>query len=119
MNRLAVPVCGSVISFSLFVLFAQNISAQTTVTPQPGGVKGNTGPAILYNRGGTGDFSLIDDLVRVEFYLLAKEGYIVLATEYRSTGDKGRRDEWGGADVHDVLNLATVASMPCVLLPFV
>jgi hypothetical protein len=95
MNRLAVPVCGSVISFSLFVLFAQNISAQTTVTPQPGGVK------------------------RVEFYLLAKEGYIVLATEYRSTGDKGRRDEWGGADVHDVLNLATVASMPCVLLPFV
>jgi dipeptidyl aminopeptidase/acylaminoacyl peptidase len=66
-------------------------------------------PVILYNRGGTGDFSLVDDLVRVEFYLLAKEGYVVLATEYRSIGDKGRRDEWGGADVHDVLNLTTVA----------
>jgi dipeptidyl aminopeptidase/acylaminoacyl peptidase len=66
-------------------------------------------PAILYNRGGTGNFSLIDDLVRVEFYLLAKEGYVILATEYRSTGDRGRRDEWGGADVNDVLNLFAVA----------
>ena len=75
----------------------------------PKATKATMLPAILYNRGGTGDFSLIDDLVRVEFYLLAKEGYVVLATEYRSIGDKGRRDEWGGADVHDVLNLTAVA----------
>ena len=76
---------------------------------KPKAMKGSMWPAILYNRGGTGNFSLIDDLVRIEFYLLAKEGYVVLATEYRSTGDKGRRDEWGGADVDDVLNLVTVA----------
>jgi dipeptidyl aminopeptidase/acylaminoacyl peptidase len=76
---------------------------------KPKAMKGRMWPVILYNRGGTGDFSLIDDLVRVELYLLAKEGYVVLGTEYRSTGDKGRRDEWGGADVDDVLNLATVA----------
>lgn len=66
-------------------------------------------PVILYNRGGTGDFGLIDDLLRVEFYLLAKEGYVLLATDYRSVGEKGRRDEWGGADVNDVLTLPTVA----------
>jgi dipeptidyl aminopeptidase/acylaminoacyl peptidase len=54
---------------------------------KPKAPKGSMLPAILYNRGGTGNFSLIDDLVRVEFYLLAKEGYVVLATEYRSTGD--------------------------------
>lgn len=66
-------------------------------------------PVILYNRGGTGDFGLIDDMVRVEFYLLAKEGYVVLATDYRSLGEKGRRDEWGGAEVNDVLNLVNVA----------
>jgi len=76
---------------------------------KPKATAGHTWPAILYNRGGTGNFSLIDDLVRVEFYLLAKEGYVVLATEYRWTGEKGRRDEWGGADVDDVLNLVTVA----------
>jgi hypothetical protein len=75
----------------------------------PKATRATTLPAILYNRGGTGDFSLIDDLVRVEFYLLAKEGYVVLATEYRSIGDKGRRDEWGGADVKDLLNLVAVA----------
>jgi hypothetical protein len=74
--------------------------------------KGNQGQYVACRSlqpGGTGDFSLIDDLVRVEFYLLAKEGYVVLATEYRSIGDKGRRDEWGGTDVNDVLNLVAVA----------
>lgn len=76
---------------------------------KPKAMKGTLWPAILYNRGGTGNFSLIDDLVRVEFYLLVNEGYVVLATEYRSTGEQGRRDEWGGADVHDVLNLVAVA----------
>jgi dipeptidyl aminopeptidase/acylaminoacyl peptidase len=76
---------------------------------KPKTTTGRLWPVILYNRGGTGDFGLIEDLVRVEFYLLAKEGYVVLATEYRSTGDKGRRDQWGGADVDDVLNLVSVA----------
>lgn len=76
---------------------------------KPKATRGTILPAILYNRGGTGDFGLIEDFVRVEFYLLAKEGYVVLATEYRSIGDKGRRDAWGGADVHDVLNLTAVA----------
>lgn len=76
---------------------------------KPKTTAGHTWPVIFYNRGGTGNFSLIDDLVRVEFYLLAKEGYVVVATEYRWTGDNGRRDEWGGADVDDVLNLAPVA----------
>jgi dipeptidyl aminopeptidase/acylaminoacyl peptidase len=172
MSRFASIARGFVIAVSLFVLFLQSSSAQTTVTTQSGSVEkkencpalkpygeldkfgkfyfpeavyeeartqtayecqhiwylsdeipvsgylfkpkavaGVMWPVILYNRGGTGNFSLIDDLVRVEFYLLAKEGYVVLATEYRSTGDKGRRDEWGGADVNDVLNLVTVAKV--------
>lgn len=76
---------------------------------KPVDLKNRKWPVILYNRGGSGDFGLIDDLTRVEFYLFAKEGYVVLATDYRSVGDKGRRDAWGGADVDDVLNLVTVA----------
>jgi dipeptidyl aminopeptidase/acylaminoacyl peptidase len=59
---------------------------------KPKTTTGRMWPVILYNRGGTGNFGLIEDFVRVEFYLLAKEGYVVLATEYRSIGDKGRRD---------------------------
>ena len=63
---------------------------------RPKAPEGRQWPVILYNRGGTGDFGLIDDLTRVEFYLLVREG-LVLATEYRSVGDRGRRDDWGGA----------------------
>jgi dipeptidyl aminopeptidase/acylaminoacyl peptidase len=66
-------------------------------------------PVILYARGGTGNFGLISDLERVNLYLLAKEGYVVVATEYRWTGDQGRRDEWGGKDVDDLLNLVPLA----------
>ena len=66
-------------------------------------------PVILYARGGTGNYGLISDLELVNLYLLAKEGYVVIATEYRWTGQQGRRDEWGGKDVDDVLNLVPLA----------
>jgi dipeptidyl aminopeptidase/acylaminoacyl peptidase len=66
-------------------------------------------PIIIYNRGGTGDYGAIDDLLLVEMYLLAREGYVVLASNYRWRGDLARRDEWGGGDLNDVLNLFPLA----------
>ncbi|HUL72103.1 MAG TPA: prolyl oligopeptidase family serine peptidase [Vicinamibacterales bacterium] len=62
-------------------------------------------PAIIYNRGGTGDSGHIDDLTVVEMYLLAKEGFVVVASDYRFHGVLSRRDDWGGLDVDDVLSL--------------
>lgn len=38
-------------------------------------------------------------------YLLAKVGFVVIASDYRFHGPTGKRDEWGGVDVNDVLNL--------------
>lgn len=76
---------------------------------QPKVTNSRTWPAILYCRGGTGDFGVIGDLELVTLYEFAKAGYVVLATDYRRTGDKGKRDEWGGADVNDVLNLVPMA----------
>ena len=76
---------------------------------KPKVVTKNSWPVILYARGGTGNFGLIGDLERVNLYLLAKEGFVVIATEYRWTGDQGRHDEWGGKDVDDVLNLVPLA----------
>ena len=62
-------------------------------------------PVILYARGGTGNFGVINDLNRVELYLLAKEGYVVVATDYRWTGERARQDDWGAQTVNDILNL--------------
>jgi len=75
-------------------------------------------PAIIFNRGGTGDFSRITDdgvapccrehpscLTLVDLYLLAKAGFVVIASDYRFHGPTAMRDEWGGVDVNDVLNV--------------
>lgn len=62
-------------------------------------------PAILYNRGGTGDYGRIDHIAVVETYLLAKSGFVVIASDYRFHGPTSKQDEWGGTDVDDVLNL--------------
>lgn len=75
-------------------------------------------PAIIFNRGGTGDYGRIsnDDaspcsrehsscLTVVDLYLFAKAGFVVIASDYRFHGPTAKRDEWGGADVNDVLNL--------------
>jgi len=64
-----------------------------------------TWPAIIYNRDGTGDAGRLDDLAIVEMYLLAREGFVVVASDYRFHGALARRDDWGGADVEDVLSL--------------
>jgi dipeptidyl aminopeptidase/acylaminoacyl peptidase len=62
-------------------------------------------PAIIYNRGGTGDYGRIDAPLLAELRLLAEQGFVVAASNYRFIGDLARKDEWGGADLEDVLNL--------------
>jgi dipeptidyl aminopeptidase/acylaminoacyl peptidase len=66
---------------------------------------GRRWPAIIYNRGGTGDYGRLDDLTVVDLYLLAKAGFVVIASDYRFRGAAAKRDEWGGADLDDVINL--------------
>ena len=65
-------------------------------------------PAVVYNRGGTGRFGALDSVaVAAVLVPLAARGYVVAASQYRGTDGEGR-DEYGGADVADVLNLLTV-----------
>ncbi len=61
-------------------------------------------PAIIYNRGGTGDFGRIDVLLLAEMRVLAAQGFVVVGSSYRFVGELARRDEWGGADLDDVMN---------------
>lgn len=66
-------------------------------------------PCIIYNRGGSKEFDKIDD--KVLFLRLAKyanAGYIVIASQYSGNDGSEGRDEFGGGDVKDILNLKIV-----------
>jgi len=74
-------------------------------------------PAIIFNRGGNGKLGSITNsgeaccrvntscLDVADLYLFAKAGFVVIASDYRYQGATLKRDEWGGVEVDDVLNL--------------
>ena len=74
-------------------------------------------PAIIFNRGGNGELGRITDnglpcglantscLDFVDLYQFAEAGFVVVASDYRYQGATAKRDEWGGVEVDDVLNL--------------
>lgn len=67
-----------------------------------------TYPVIIYNRGGHEDFGYIDKLNHY-FHRLTKDKYIVFASQLRGSPGSEGRDEFGGEDVSDVLNLIAIA----------
>jgi len=78
---------------------------------------GHRWPAIIFNRGGNGDYGRIGNygvpckqdsdscLYLVDLLMLAQKGFVVIASDYRYHGESAKRDEWGGREVNDVLNL--------------
>ena len=61
-------------------------------------------PLIIWNRGGNHKAGLIDEfLARGMYGEIASWGYVVLASQYR------KNEEFGGADVNDILNLIPLA----------
>ncbi|MDN5213483.1 prolyl oligopeptidase family serine peptidase [Fulvivirgaceae bacterium BMA12] len=66
-------------------------------------------PAVIYNRGGSLDFgSLTSHHASIglgELARLARAGYVVVASQYRGNGGSEGQEEYGGADINDVLNL--------------
>ncbi len=67
-------------------------------------------PVVIFNRGGMGEFGKVNLFTLKErFEYLLSNGYIVLATQYRGNDGSEGRDEYGGEDVYDVLNLVQVA----------
>jgi len=72
-------------------------------------LQGTKLPCIIYNRGGSKEFSKIDK--RILFYLiaeLASWGYIVIASQYSGNDGSEGKDEMGGQDLDDVINLKTI-----------
>lgn len=65
-------------------------------------------PLLIFLRGGNRDFSRVMPWHR--FHRLSAAGFVVLATQYRGVDDGEGVEEYGGADVHDVMNLVPVAA---------
>ena len=61
----------------------------------------NPRPLVLYCRGGNGSFSAIDESLTAMYSYYCDD--IVLATQYRETSPGTGKDEFGGADIQDVL----------------
>lgn len=72
-------------------------------------------PAIIFNRGGNQEFGALS-LFRgnwkypaaYAFGKIAIEGFVVIGSNYRGNGGSEGKEEFGGADVNDILNLIPV-----------
>ena len=66
-------------------------------------------PCVIWNRGGNQDFSAItDDFFLVRAKRMTGWGYVLFASNYRGAPGSEGKDEFGGADVADVLNALRV-----------
>ena len=68
---------------------------------------GDNHPCVIYNRGGNRSFGALNEYKAV--FILAKVaswGYVVAGSQYRGNMGGEGREEFGGSDVNDVLNLA-------------
>ncbi|MBI3134497.1 MAG: prolyl oligopeptidase family serine peptidase [Bacteroidetes bacterium] len=63
-------------------------------------------PCVMFNRGGNQDLGSLTVATAVEYMApLAANGYVVAATNYRGSPGSEGKDEFGGQDVNDVVNL--------------
>jgi dipeptidyl aminopeptidase/acylaminoacyl peptidase len=65
-------------------------------------------PVIIFNRGGTQEFGRLNFEHLFHYFYLVADGYILVASQYRGNAGGEGREEHGGADVNDVLNLIPV-----------
>jgi len=72
-------------------------------------------PCIIFNRGGGGEASKMNNRSLKDLIYLSSNNYVVLASQYRGIDGGQGRIEFGGKDVNDVLNLIETAKS----LPFI
>jgi dienelactone hydrolase len=68
-------------------------------------------PLVIFNRGGLSDGEIGAENYNYfyEMHRYAAEGFVVIASQFRGTGGSEGRDEAGGADTNDVMNLFPLA----------
>jgi dipeptidyl aminopeptidase/acylaminoacyl peptidase len=66
-------------------------------------------PVMIWLRGGNRDFGQIGPVTLLTLLRFAEAGFVVVATQYRGVDGGEGADEFGGADVDDVLALVPLA----------
>lgn len=68
--------------------------------------KGDKLPCVIFNRGGNREFGVLtDEGATALLGRMASWGYLVVASQYRGNAGGEGKEEFGGKDVNDVLNL--------------
>lgn len=79
---------------------------------KPKNTEGKRLPAVIWSRGGASEDTKISAENYNDFYEMhryAAEGFVVLASQYRGIDGSEGKDEGGGADVNDIMNLIPLA----------
>ena len=66
-------------------------------------------PVMIFNRGGNREFAKITKKYLKYLSYLSSNNYVILASQYRGNDGGQGREEFGGKDVNDVLNLIIMA----------
>lgn len=66
-------------------------------------------PVLIWLRGGNREYGKIGQVTLLNLQYLANAGFVVLAPQYRGVDGGEGKDEFGGADVDDVLALVPLA----------
>lgn len=76
---------------------------------KPKDTAGKKLPLIIFNRGGNREFSKLTPWMRSGFYEYLANGFVVIGSQYRGNDGGDGKEEFGGADVRDILNLIPLA----------
>ena len=66
-------------------------------------------PLVIFNRGGTRESGKLRPWERFGFYRFVSNGFVVIGSQYRGVDGGEGKEELGGAEVRDVLNLIPLA----------
>ena len=76
---------------------------------KPKNSEGKKLPLIIFNRGGNRERSKLEPWMAGGFHGFVSNGFVVIGSQYRGVDGGEGKDEYGGADVRDVLNLIPLA----------
>ena len=76
---------------------------------KPKNTEGKKLPLIIVNHGGNGDFGKLTPWTGFGYYRYVSSGFVVIGPQYRGVDGGEGSDEFGGADVHDVMNVIPLA----------
>ena len=76
---------------------------------KPKDTQGKKFPLIIVNHGGSGDASKLKPWGHFGYYGYVSSGFVVIGPQYRGIDGGEGHDEFGGADLHDVMNVIPLA----------